>query len=290
MKPNTDFDIASMKASGLMKQKEPELFSVRVRVLGGRVKAEHLAALARIAQSWGSGHVHLTTRQGLEIPDVRFGDIPTLREALAEAGMEFSTGGPRIRTITACQGRSCLHGLIDPQALARKIDERLSGRPDLPHKFKIGIAGCPNACTKPRENDLGIMGIAHKVFRDDLCVRCGRCVDDCRTPGALEISSEHLVCHEDRCEQCGDCVAACPFGAWELGGATYAVFVGGKMGKRPRLADRLPWAVSGEESILRTVECTIDWYAKTAERGERFGAALDRLGVAPLVAHLSSLR
>ena len=35
---------------------------------------------------------------------------------------------------------------------------RLGGRAGLPHKFKIGISGCPNGCTKPKENDLGIMG------------------------------------------------------------------------------------------------------------------------------------
>lgn len=288
MKPDTLYDIAKLKASGLMKQKEPDLFSVRVKVVGGHVEAEQLAALARIAQSCGLGCVHLTTRQGLEIPNVHFRDIEKLRAGLAEVGMEFSTGGPRVRTITACQGRSCTHGLIDPQALARKIDGRVSGRSGLPHKFKIGIAGCPNACTKPRENDLGIMGVAGRIFHGDLCNRCGTCIPGCRAPGALEIVGDQLVCREEICVQCGDCVAACPFDAWELTGATYAVFVGGKMGKRPRLADRLPRDVVGEENLLHIVERTIEWYAENGERKERFGNTLDRVGIASLAGCLSS--
>ena len=93
---------------------------------------------------------------------------------------------------------------------------------------------------------------------------------------------DELVCHEDTCIQCGYCIAACPFDAWELSGARYAVFVGGKMGKRPRLGDRLPRDVSGEEALLSIVERTIDWYAETGVRGERFGGTLDRVGVESL--------
>lgn len=288
MRSDGRFDTAAIKANGLMEQKEPDLFSVRVRIVGGRVEAEHLAALAQIARSLGSGHIHLTTRQGLEIPNVHLHNVERLRAALADVGMEFSTAGPRVRTITACQGGSCIHGLIDPQGLARKIDALVAGRSGLPHKFKIGIAGCPNACTKPIENDLGIMGVAGKTLRDDLCNRCGACVQACKAPGALEICGDRLVCHENVCTQCGGCVAACPFDAWELSGAMYAVFVGGKMGKRPRLADRLPRDVNGEENLLRTVERTIDWYAQNGERGERFGSTLDRIGLASLADCLGS--
>jgi dissimilatory sulfite reductase (desulfoviridin) alpha/beta subunit len=31
----------------------------------------------------------------------------------------------------------------------------------LPHKFKIGVGGCPNSCVKPSLNDVGIEGRHH---------------------------------------------------------------------------------------------------------------------------------
>jgi dissimilatory sulfite reductase (desulfoviridin) alpha/beta subunit len=81
--------------------------------------------------------------------------------------------GQRVRTVTACQGRECSHGLIDCLALAREIDRKYFGIGGHPHKFKIGITGCPNACIKPQENDLGIMGRLKKEFLKENCNYCG---------------------------------------------------------------------------------------------------------------------
>ncbi len=288
MSEETTYDVKALKSGGLMKQKEPDLFSVRLRVVGGRVTAEQLEKLAEVARTYGRGHVHLTTRQGVEVPFVAFHEVENIRADLRAEGLEFGACGPRVRTITACQGRSCSHGLIDSQALAAKIDERVFGRSGLPHKFKIGITGCPNACIKPRENDLGIMGIVRKKFSEDRCDRCSLCVHACPVPGALEIKNDRVVYREDLCVRCGDCVAACPTDAWEKVGAGYAVFVGGKMGKRPRLGDRLPFEIENEDDVLAVIDKTIDWYAGNGTKGERFGVTIDRIGLDKLVRALGS--
>ncbi|MHC4201388.1 MAG: 4Fe-4S binding protein [Planctomycetota bacterium] len=286
MSEEAAYDLKALKAGGFMKQKEPDLFSVRLRVVGGFVNAEQLEKLAEVARKYGHGHVHLTTRQGVEVPYVAFRDMEGIRSDLKQTGLEFGACGPRVRTITACQGGSCSHGLIDSQALAARIDERVFGRSGLPHKFKIGITGCPNACIKPQENDLGIMGIVLKTFHEDLCDRCGLCVHACPIPGALEVKDDRLVYREDICVRCGNCVAACPTDAWEKTWAGYALFVGGKMGKRPRFGDRLPIEVRSEDDILAIVDRTIDWYAVNGTKGERFGDTLDRIGVEALASQL----
>ena len=289
MTEKAQYDVATLKAGGLMKQKEPDLFSVRLRVVGGYMEAAQLEALAELARKYAHGHIHLTTRQGVEIPYVHFNDIERLREGLAQVGLEFGACGPRVRTITACQGGSCSHGLIDSQALARKIDERVFGRSGLPHKFKIGVTGCPNACIKPQENDLGIMGIVRKVFHEELCNRCGLCVLACPIPGTLELEGDQLLYREETCVHCGACIAACPTDAWKQVGTGYVIFVGGKMGKRPRLGDRLPIKIRDEEHLLQIVDQVIEWYATQGQPRERFGVTLDRIGVDALVAYLLSL-
>ena len=286
---NCNCNIKEMKSGGLMKQREPDLFSIRLRVVGGRMEAAQLAVLAELAERYGRGHVHLTTRQGAEIPFVHFQDIETVRAELARVGLEFGACGARVRTITACQGGSCLHGLIDPQALAKAIDARVYGRSGLPHKFKIAITGCPNACIKPQENDLGIMGVSLQEHREDLCTACGLCAHACPVPGALAVRDEKLVHDKERCVRCGACAAACPNDAWQVIRTGYALFAGGKMGKRPRLASRLAVEVRDEQHLLRLVDATIDWYAANGKERERLGDTLDRIGVAALEAALAAV-
>ena len=280
-------DLKALKAGGLIKQKDG-LFTVRLRVVGGRMEERGLAALALVARKYGRGYVHLTTRQGVEIPYVRLEDAGALRADLAAGGLEVGVCGASVRTITACQGAAiCAHGLIDTQALAMKIDKIFYGRGGLPHKFKIAITGCPNACIKPLENDLGIMGLARKAFRPERCTLCGLCVQVCPA-GALAIRDDRLIYSDEKCIACGACAAACQTGAWALIGAGYAFFVGGKVGKNPRAADRLNLEAESEEDVLRIVSATLDWYAANGRKGERFGETLDRLGVAALEHNLKA--
>lgn len=286
MASEPEYDRNTLKASGLIQQKQADFFCVRLRIVGGSVGAEQLLTLARLCGKYGTGHVHLTTRQGVEIPNVRACDVERISDELEAAGLEIGVRGRRVRTITACQGGLCSHGVIDSQRLAQRIDAIWYGRGGLPHKFKIGITGCPNGCIKPRENDLGVMGLVLKEFADALCTGCGLCEQACPAPGALRIEDGQLLHDDSQCVSCGACVAACPTGAWQQVGVRYAIFVGGKMGKFPRLGDRLPVEVVDEEHLLRLVETVIEWYAEHGKAGERFGATLEAVGLPSLVDRL----
>jgi dissimilatory sulfite reductase (desulfoviridin) alpha/beta subunit len=50
--------------------------------------------------------------------------------------------------------------LVDTFALYERIENELGIRcaNDLPHKFKIAISGCPNACTRAQATEIGIHG------------------------------------------------------------------------------------------------------------------------------------
>lgn len=223
-------DVKALKASGILPQKDRELYTIRVQVVGGHLESAHLAALAALAEKYGRGWIHLTTRQGVEIPDVPGRDLEAIRRDLEAAGLRLAPGGSRVRGIVACPGGHCRCGLIDPQALARKLSESLGPREGLPHKFKISITGCPNSCAKPQENDLGIMGT-----KDGL-----------------------------------------------------AVFVGGRVGKRPRWADRLPMLVKDDETLVRVANAVMDWYSANGVARERLAATIERVGLASLQASLSA--
>ena len=137
-------DYATLKKGGFMRQKQKNHFSLRLRVVGGNLTAKQLAKIAEVAEKFGDGHVHLTSRQSVEIPFVKLEQIDAVKAALAEGDVELGVCGPRVRTVTACQGEAiCPSGCIDTYALAKELDARYFAR-ELPHKFKFGITGCQN--------------------------------------------------------------------------------------------------------------------------------------------------
>lgn len=158
---NIDYD--GLKRRGFLRQKQDGFFVLRTRMSAGVYKKEDLIKLSEIAQKYAKGFVHATTRQGLEIPFVRFEDIPKVEQELAAAGILTGTSGPRLRTTTVCPGNNwCKQGLINTFTLERRIENELGIRcaMDLPHKFKISISGCPNTCTRPQASEIGIHGQA----------------------------------------------------------------------------------------------------------------------------------
>ena len=135
-------DYGTLKKGGFMRQKQKNNFSLRLAVVGGYLTAENLTKIAEVAEKYGDGHVHLTSRQGVEIPFIKLKDIDAVKEELAEGGCRPGVCGPRVRTVTACQGNTiCPSGNIDSYDIAVKLDERYFGR-ELPHKFKFGVTGC----------------------------------------------------------------------------------------------------------------------------------------------------
>jgi len=266
------------KSRGFIPMKEEGYYSARIHVVGGRMEASWLDALSGLAAKYGRGQVHLTTRQGVEIPHVKEEDLGPLEEALEKAGLRVGGTGPRVRMIVACPGLDCRHGLVNTQEIAAALINHTAGRL-LPNKFKICVAGCPNACPKPIENDLGIQGVSYKSFNEELCRFCKLCLRVCKSPGALSVDNEHLSVNESACLSCGKCVAVCPTGALESIGTGFALWVGGKMGRHPRFAHRLPFDVQHTEDLPATLDTVLDWYCKHGEKAERFGDTINRVGL-----------
>ena len=155
-----------------MRQKQKNNFSLRLQVVGGNLTAENLKKIAEVAEKYGDGHVHLTSRQSVEIPFVKLDDVEEVKAELAKGGCKPGVCGPRVRTVTACQGNQiCPSGNIDSYDIAKKLDARYYAR-ELPHKFKFGVTGCQNNCLKAEENDVGIKGACVVSYDEPSCIMC----------------------------------------------------------------------------------------------------------------------
>lgn len=270
-------DIASLKSKGFLPQRQENMFSMRLKVIGGRVDAKKLRAIADAAEKYGYGYVHLTSRQQIEIPFVKLKDTAEASCELEKQGIYEGSSGKRVRGIVACHGNSvCRFGLIDCQKLAFKIDKEYFGEA-VPKKLKIAITGCPSACVKPQDNDFGIMGAMKPRLLEENCVSCGKCEKTCKM-GAIKIFEEKARIDREKCVLCGSCIAACRKDALKEERTGYTIFVGGSMGRRPRHGIKLI-ELADEEQLFSILEKTINYYRKYGLDGERLGELLDRLGI-----------
>ena len=202
VKKRINYDL--LKKGGFMRQKQKGYFSLRLQVVGGTLTSENIRAVSDVAEKYGHGYVHLTSRQGVEIPFIYVDDIDEVKTELEKGGVKPGVCGPRVRTVTACQGNEvCSSGCINTQELARELSERYFGR-ELPHKFKFGVTGCVNNCLKAEENDLGIKGGLEVSYDKSKCKKCNVCVRSCRS-GALSKDEEgYVVKDESKCNIAAD--------------------------------------------------------------------------------------
>ncbi len=269
-------DYGTLKKGGFMRQKQKNNFSLRLAVVGGALTAENLKKIAEVADKYGDGYVHLTSRQGVEIPFIKLDDIDEVKEELAKGGCKPGVCGPRVRTVTACQGNAiCPSGNIDSYDIAVKLDERYFGR-ELPHKFKFGVTGCQNNCLKAEENDVGIKGAAIVKWKEDACINCGLCAKVCRV-NAITIEDGKVNVDYDKCNSCGRCNKSCPTDAWDVTTA-YELSFGGTFGNSISKGENPIPLITSEEQLFRVTDAAIQFFADHANAGERFKFTLDRVG------------
>lgn len=159
--PEEVIDYNALKKRGLLKQRQDGFFVLRTKMSPGTYSKEQLEKLASIAHRYARGFVHLTVRQGMEIPFIQYKDIPSIEKELKESGIPTGASGQRLRATICCPGNNwCKAGLIDTFSLVDRIENELHLKCglDLPHKFKIAISGCPNACTGVQFSEIGIHG------------------------------------------------------------------------------------------------------------------------------------
>lgn len=269
-------DYATLKKGGFMRQRQKDHFSLRLAIVGGQVTTEQLVSIVEVANKYGHGYVHLTSRQGIEIPFIRLQDIDEVKEALAKGGAKPGVCGPRVRTITACQGASvCPNGCIHTEELAQELSDRYFGQ-ELPHKFKFGITGCQNNCLKAEENDLGIKGGVRVKWDEEKCIACGVCAKVCREK-AITINDGKITIDRDKCNYCGRCAFSCPTDAYETTPG-YIVSFGGLFGNHINKGTHIVPFIEDKDTLFRVCDAALRFFKENAKSGERFKFTIDRVG------------
>ena len=274
--------IAPVSKVGMMGQKQPGYYVLRLKAVAGDLTVSQLSCIAGVAEQYGRGSVHLSTRQGVEIHYVHRDNLEKAELALQEGGVELGSCGPRVRVIVGCPGaETCRMGVFDTKKIARELDSKYFKK-DTPSKFKMSVTGCANNCTKANENDIGVRGAIEPEWVSSTCSDCGLCISLCPVNAIqrTKISDGFsYTSDQDKCINCNICTSQCTDKAWVAGRKGYTLFIGGTMGRVPRFASILKKIVESEEELFMLIEKAMTFYRNNARTKERFGHMIDRIGL-----------
>lgn len=282
----------ALKGRGYIMTNDGEHFIARVITVDGLLNAAELSRIAQAAEKFGGGAVAMTSRLTVEVQGLTYEAIEPFDAFIREEGLYTGGTGSRVRPIVACKGTVCVHGLIDTQALARDLHETFyKGWYDikLPHKFKIGIGGCPNNCIKPGLNDFGIMGQSMPDYDPDDCSGCKKCsvVQACPVHAAQLDEDGVMQIAREQCNDCGKCIGSCNFDCVTEKKRGYRIIVGGYWGKRQHPGIPVDEIYSREE-LFEMIERSLLLYREQGKTGERFGMYIDRIGVDQFIQQLKA--
>lgn len=268
-------DIGIHMKGGVITERDSDYCTVRLRAPAGAFSVDKLRGIATLAKRYGNGTVHSTTRQTLEIPHVRGDSLKKIAKALEKNGTPIGSEKDEIVNIIACPGISrCKYGNIDTISLAKKIDLKLFGK-EMPVKVRIALSGCPNACTSPMLNEIGVIGRIKPIRTPGLCTGCGSCVQYCKE-NAVQVKNGISVLNEEKCVQCGVCVRSCHFNLLKAEHSHYLITVGGRRGRHPKIGRNL-LTVETEDQVLFVIEMIINWVYRRAWSGRLLSEQLDEI-------------
>jgi ferredoxin-nitrite reductase len=143
---------------GVFRQKQEGLSYIGLCIPVGRLFADDMLDLARIAEVYGSGELRLTVEQNVIIPNIAAENIATL---LTEPLLAKFTPNPTPlqRALVSCTGAQfCNFALIETKNKAVDLIRQLDAELNIPRGVRIHWTGCPNSCGQPQVADIGLMG------------------------------------------------------------------------------------------------------------------------------------
>ncbi|GMN37628.1 hypothetical protein TIFTF001_006976 [Ficus carica] len=144
---------------GVHPQKQEGLSYVGLHIPVGRVQADDMDALARLADEYGTGELRLTVEQNIIIPNVENSKLEALlKEPLLKD--RFSPEPPILmKGLVACTGNQfCGQAIIETKARALKVTEEVERLVAVARPVRMHWTGCPNTCGQVQVADIGFMG------------------------------------------------------------------------------------------------------------------------------------
>ncbi|NP_001268194.1 ferredoxin--nitrite reductase, chloroplastic-like [Vitis vinifera] len=155
---------------GVHPQKQEGFSFVGIHIPVGRVQADDMDELARLADEYGSGELRLTVEQNIIIPNVENSRLEALlKEPLLRD--RFSPEPPILmKGLVACTGNQfCGQAIIETKARALKVTEDVGRLVSVTQPVRMHWTGCPNSCGQVQVADIGFMGCMTRDENGNVC-------------------------------------------------------------------------------------------------------------------------
>ena len=139
-------------------------YMCRLRIPNGILSADQFEGVARIAEIFGGGYSHVTTRANLQIREIGAENGVKVVEAIQDLGLASrGSGADNIRNVTGGPTAGIdPQELLDTRPFARDWhfhilnDRSLTG---LPRKFNVAFDGAGRVATLEETNDIGFQAV-----------------------------------------------------------------------------------------------------------------------------------
>jgi len=149
--------------NGVYGQRQDGVMMIRAKLPGGFLTPAQLVALADVAEKYGGGKGHVTTRQNVQYHFVPLADTEGALNRLADAGITTKEAcGNSVRNWTCCPFAGVARDEpFDPTPYVEALARHLLRGPyssSLPRKLKPSVGGCCGTdCSQAFINDLGFL-------------------------------------------------------------------------------------------------------------------------------------
>ncbi|KAH0909130.1 hypothetical protein HID58_032451 [Brassica napus] len=144
---------------GLHPQKQEGLSYIGLHCPVGRLQADDMDELARLADTYGSGELRLTVEQNIIIPNVETSKTQALLQEPFLKNRFSPEPSILMKGLVACTGSQfCGQAIIETKLRALKVTEEVERLVAVPKPVRMHWTGCPNTCGQVQVADIGFMG------------------------------------------------------------------------------------------------------------------------------------
>ncbi|KAL8554516.1 hypothetical protein ACS0TY_002630 [Phlomoides rotata] len=144
---------------GAHPQKQEGYSFVGIHVPVGRLQADDMDELARLADTYGSGELRLTVEQNIIIPNVENSRLEALLDEPLLKTTFLAEPPILMRGLVACTGNQfCGQAIIETKLRALKVTEEVQRLVSVTKPVRMHWTGCPNTCAQVQVADIGFMG------------------------------------------------------------------------------------------------------------------------------------